>query len=38
VRLDAHFAPQRFSNNAAAFESVKGYVASRSHALREQPE
>jgi hypothetical protein len=25
-RLEAHFAAQRFSNNAAAFESVKAYV------------
>ena len=24
--LEAHFAPQRFSNNASAFESVKTYV------------
>lgn len=27
--LEAHFAPQRFSNNAAAFESVKSYVLER---------
>lgn len=26
LRLDAHFGPQRFSNNAAAFEAVKAYV------------
>ena len=25
-QLEAHFAAQRFSNNAAAFESVKAYV------------
>lgn len=25
-QLEEHFAPQRFSNNAAAFESVKAYV------------
>jgi len=25
-RLEAHFGAQRFSNNAAAFESVKAYV------------
>ena len=24
--LEAHFAPQRFSNSASAFESVKAYV------------
>jgi len=24
--LEEHFAPQRFSNNAAAFETVKAYV------------
>ncbi len=24
--LEEHFAPQRFSNNAAAFEAVKSYV------------
>jgi len=27
--LEAHFAPQRFSNNASAFESVKSYVLER---------
>jgi hypothetical protein len=26
ARLEEHFAPQRFSNNAAAFEAVKSYV------------
>jgi hypothetical protein len=26
AELEAHFAPQRFSNNAAAFEAVKSYV------------
>jgi hypothetical protein len=26
VRLEAHFAPIRFSNNASAFEAVKSYV------------
>ena len=25
-QLEAHFDPQRFSNNAAAFEAVKAYV------------
>jgi hypothetical protein len=25
--LEAHFGPQRFSNNAVAFETVKTYVA-----------
>jgi hypothetical protein len=28
--LEAHFAPQRFSNNATAFETVKTYVLERS--------
>jgi hypothetical protein len=27
--LEAHFAPQRFSNNASAFETVKTYVIER---------
>ena len=27
--LEAHFAPQRFSNNASAFETVKAYVLER---------
>ncbi|MGD0542907.1 MAG: hypothetical protein ABSB65_00725 [Candidatus Acidiferrales bacterium] len=27
--LEAHFAPQRFSNNATAFETVKTYVIER---------
>ncbi len=35
--LEAHFAPQRFSNSAAAFESVKECVISRSPALRKSP-
>jgi len=26
ARLEAHFAPIRFSNNASAFEAVKSYV------------
>jgi hypothetical protein len=26
AHLEEHFAPQRFSNNAAAFEAVKSYV------------
>ena len=26
LRLEAHFGAQRFSNNAAAFETVKTYV------------
>ena len=29
AELEAHFAPQRFSNNAAAFEAVKSYVLER---------
>jgi hypothetical protein len=28
--LETHFAPQRFSNNASAFETVKTYVFERS--------
>ena len=27
--LETHFAPQRFSNNATAFETVKTYVLER---------
>ncbi len=27
--LESHFGPQRFSNNAAAFEAVKEYAVSR---------
>jgi hypothetical protein len=27
--LETHFAPQRFSNNASAFETVKTYVLER---------
>jgi hypothetical protein len=27
--LEIHFAPQRFSNNASAFETVKTYVLER---------
>jgi hypothetical protein len=27
--LETHFAPQRFSNNASAFETVKSYVMER---------
>jgi hypothetical protein len=27
--LETHFAPQRFSNNASAFETVKAYVIER---------
>jgi hypothetical protein len=27
--LETHFAPQRFSNNAAAFEAVKSFVLER---------
>jgi hypothetical protein len=27
--LESHFAPQRFSNNAAAFETVKEFVLAR---------
>jgi hypothetical protein len=26
LELEAHFGPQRFSNNASAFETVKSYV------------
>jgi hypothetical protein len=33
--LKAHFAPQRFSNNASAFETVKAYVLER--AARKTP-
>ena len=29
VELEAHFGPQRFLNTAAAFDSVKDYVAQR---------
>ena len=29
AELEAHFAVQRFSNNAAAFESVKTYILER---------
>lgn len=29
LKLEAHFGAQRFSNNAAAFESVKTYVLER---------
>jgi hypothetical protein len=29
AELEGHFAPQRFSNNAAAFEAVKSYVLER---------
>ncbi len=29
AELESHFAPQRFSNNAAAFEAVKSYVLER---------
>ncbi len=28
-RLEAHFSPMRFSNNASAFEAVKSYVLER---------
>lgn len=27
--LESHFAPQRFSNNASAFESVRTYVVEK---------
>jgi hypothetical protein len=30
--LEAHFGPQRFSNNATAFETVKAYVLERTKA------
>jgi len=30
--LEAHFGPQRFSNNATAFEAVKTYVLERTRA------
>jgi len=29
AELEAYFGPQRFSNNAAAFEAVKSYVLER---------
>ena len=29
ARLESHFAPIRFSNNASAFETVKSYVMER---------
>jgi len=29
ARLEAHFGPQRFSNNASAFEAVRRYVLER---------
>jgi hypothetical protein len=34
AELEAYFAPQRFSNNAAAFEAVKSYVLERVAAKR----
>ena len=30
--LETHFGPQRFSNNATAFETVKTYVLERTNA------
>jgi hypothetical protein len=30
--LESHFGPQRFSNNATAFETVKTYVLERTRA------
>lgn len=30
--LETHFGPQRFSNNATAFETVKAYVLERTNA------
>jgi len=33
-RLESDFGPQRFSNNAAAFEAVKTYVTERAAAER----
>jgi hypothetical protein len=30
--LESHFGPQRFSNNATAFETVKTYVLERTNA------
>ena len=30
--LESHFSPQRFSNNATAFETVKTYVLERTKA------
>jgi hypothetical protein len=30
--LESHFSPQRFSNNATAFETVKSYVLQRTKA------
>jgi hypothetical protein len=29
ARLETHFGPQRFSNNASAFEAVKSFVLER---------
>lgn len=34
AELESHFASQRFSNNAAAFEAVKSYVLERVAAKR----
>ena len=33
--LETHFGPQRFSNNAVAFEAVKTYVFERTNAKGE---
>lgn len=32
TELESHFSPQRFSNNATAFETVKTYVLERTKA------
>jgi hypothetical protein len=32
AELESHFGPQRFSNNATAFETVKTYVLERTNA------
>jgi hypothetical protein len=34
--LEAHFGPQRFSNNASAFETVKTYVLERATRAQKQ--
>ena len=36
LKLEAHFGPQRFSNNASAFESVKTYVMERTAGIMEK--
>jgi hypothetical protein len=36
--LEAHFGPQRFSNNASAFETVKAYVLERTASRKRKME